>query len=157
MSRRCLQSNVINNTITEAIDNFERVGNHLRMKAGMMASWKGIPETWTASLTFQQDVLSSNTLVRLGLLYIFGNLQNSMYKMHNEKCQVLHKWLHISQTEGLGGVCAGGWVKTLNFKKVFFFLLLLLGHTEMFFVYFLEVLDSTSSRKLGICFRKETY
>lgn len=121
MSRRCLQSNVINNTITEAIDNFERVGNHLRMKAGMMASWKGIPETWTASLTFQQDVLSSNTLVRLGLLYIFGNLQNSMYKMHNEKCQVLHKWLHISQTEGLGGVCAGGWVKTLNFKKVFFF------------------------------------
>lgn len=45
MSRRCLQSNVINSTITEAIDNFERVGNHLRMRAGMMASWKGITET----------------------------------------------------------------------------------------------------------------
>lgn len=58
-SRRCLQSNVINSTITEAIDDIERVGNHLRMRSGLSASWKGITWTRTASLTLQTDVLSS--------------------------------------------------------------------------------------------------
>lgn len=38
MSRRCLLSSVINNTITGAIDNFERVGNDLRVRAGAMDS-----------------------------------------------------------------------------------------------------------------------
>lgn len=41
MSRRCFWSSVINNTITKAIDNFERDCNRSKMRTGVMAGWKG--------------------------------------------------------------------------------------------------------------------
>lgn len=59
MSRRCLWSRVINNTITGAIDYFWRDGHHLELSIGrhIIAGWKRIRNSWGLSPIKQQHSL----------------------------------------------------------------------------------------------------